>query len=269
MHHNHDLRSYRHIFIVICFIVLLCYGLLWQVIRASAQTLKIDANLKRVTKSRKKKRSSLKQLSLHVKKAQLNGVVVEDIDVEKGGSVIKPITRSLSHLSQNSIDSNCTNLTNYTDSTSRSSINNQDEKVASKSMLEETLLERSNVKMLLGVLVLLLGTSLIDVHETDRVARSGLELVEAYITDVGSNIGNINQTNCRNIEKQEWVTLLSNYKYNIEYNEEKMYTNRNLIFISIKNSMCSNKQQEILMMQETNHNNFNRLMSIRRGTEIE
>ena len=256
MHHNHDLRSYRHIFIVICFIVLLCYGLLWQVIRASAQTLKIDANLKRVTKSRKKKRSSLKQLS-------------EVIDVEKGGSVIKPITRSLSHLSQTSVDSNCTNLTNFTDSTSRSSVNNQDEKVASKSMLEETLLERSNVKMLLGVLVLLLGTSLIDVHETDRVARSGLELVEAYITDVGSNIGNINQANCRNIEKQEWVTLLSNYKYNIEYNEEKMYTNRNLIFISIKNSMCSNKQQEILMMQETNHNNFNRLMSIRRGTEIE
>ena len=50
-----------------------------------------------------------------------------------------------------------------------------------KSLLEATLLERSNVKMLCGVLVLLLGTSLIDYTETDRVGRAGLELVELHL----------------------------------------------------------------------------------------
>mmetsp|Transcript_20043 Transcript_20043/g.46668 ORF Transcript_20043/g.46668 Transcript_20043/m.46668 type:complete len:883 (-) Transcript_20043:106-2754(-) len=48
----------------------------------------------------------------------------------------------------------------------------------SKSVLEETLVTRTNLKMLLGILVLLIGTSLMEYTEVDRSAPSGLEMLD-------------------------------------------------------------------------------------------
>lgn len=46
------------------------------------------------------------------------------------------------------------------------------------SVLEDTLLNRTNVKMLLGILVLLLGTTLLSTTDTDRTAASGLAFID-------------------------------------------------------------------------------------------
>ena len=53
--------------------------------------------------------------------------------------------------------------------------------VQSKSLLEATLLERGNVKMLLGVLILLMGMSLIDYAESDRAAQAGLRMINVQL----------------------------------------------------------------------------------------
>jgi hypothetical protein len=48
----------------------------------------------------------------------------------------------------------------------------------SKSVLADTLLESTNIKMLLGVLVILLGTTILDYTETDRSPEAGIELLD-------------------------------------------------------------------------------------------
>ena len=48
---------------------------------------------------------------------------------------------------------------------------------ATRSVLEETLLVRTNAKMLLGVLVLLMGTTLMDNTQIDQTAVTGLNIV--------------------------------------------------------------------------------------------
>ena len=53
--------------------------------------------------------------------------------------------------------------------------------IQSKSLLEATLLERGNVKMLLGVLILLMGMSLIDYAENDRAAQAGLRMINVQL----------------------------------------------------------------------------------------
>ena len=84
----------------------------------------------------------------------------------------------------------------------------KEKEVKSRSILEGILLERSNVKMLLGVLVLLLGTSLIDYTESDRVGKAGLELLELHRLIHGSGSGSRNFTEDR-------VTM--SYQLGVEY----------------------------------------------------
>jgi class 3 adenylate cyclase len=62
----------------------------------------------------------------------------------------------------------------------------------SHSVLEETLLVRTNAKMLLGILVLLMGTTLMQADEVDMTMKSGLELIDKSVDlleDTGATIG--------------------------------------------------------------------------------
>ena len=112
-----------------------------------------------------------------------------------------------------------------------------------KSLLEATLLERSNVKMLLGVLVLLLGTSLIDYTETDRVGRSGLELVEIYAR--------------KNLTALEELNVMHQYQQGIEYDSDGTFMNRRLIYLAFDGRVINASKD------------YTNLMLVRRNTEID
>jgi len=81
------------------------------------------------------------------------------------------------------------------------------------SVLEETLVSRTNLGMLLGVLVLLVGTSFMEYTEMDRTARSGLEMLDQtyynfHIAGIGANNGTG--------EASHWELLLNTYIKEVE-----------------------------------------------------
>ena len=124
--------------------------------------------------------------------------------------------------------------------------NDQEEsQTSSKSLLEATLLERGNVKMLLGVLVLLMGMSLIDFTETDRSAESSLNMIESSLNTTNTfKSFNVNDIN----------TISKQYKRTIEYTQENTFTYRRLIYLKVYNSIWYENNIELL--------------NIRRKTEI-
>ena len=90
----------------------------------------------------------------------------------------------------------------------------------SKSLLEATLLERGNVKMLLGVLVLLMGMSLIDYTESDRAAEASLNMIDVHV-------------NATFLTSADKLKLADQYRTNIEYNSEHIFTYRRLIYLKV------------------------------------
>jgi class 3 adenylate cyclase len=68
------------------------------------------------------------------------------------------------------------------------------EEEGSRSVLEETLLVRTNAKMLLGILVLLMGTTLMQADEIDMTMRSGLEILDTSATALSSAGSTIDQS---------------------------------------------------------------------------
>ena len=140
----------------------------------------------------------------------------------------------------------------------------------SRSILEGILLERSNVKMLLGVLVLLLGTSLIDYTETDRVGKAGLELVELQ------SLRCIDSTSCdRNITDEDLSMTMKQYKLGIEYDADGYFMNRRLIYVSVADHVLlpdSNVTGAATISTgatSTTIETYESLMLIRRATEID
>jgi len=57
--------------------------------------------------------------------------------------------------------------------------------VPTGSVLEDTLLHRTNIKMLLGILVLLLGSSFLELAIGDRAAQTGLEVLDTVYVENG------------------------------------------------------------------------------------
>ena len=85
----------------------------------------------------------------------------------------------------------------------------------SKSLLEATLLERGNVKMLLGVLILLMGLSFIDYSESDRAAESGLWLVDVGWHGAAGTAPRNNRSTTEGAELA--AALASQYRSGIEH----------------------------------------------------
>jgi class 3 adenylate cyclase len=78
------------------------------------------------------------------------------------------------------------------------------------SVLADTLINSTNIKMLLGILVLLMGTTLLDHTETDTAADSGLEILDRIY---GQQY--LPSPSARNASAR-WTTLLDRYKTTVE-----------------------------------------------------
>jgi hypothetical protein len=124
----------------------------------------------------------------------------------------------------------------------------------SKSLLEATLLERGNVKMLLGVLVLLMGMSLIDYTETDRSAITCLSVIDVHVGMMGTETSNNNLT----IPQQQ--LLSDQYRRAVEYNSESVFLYRRLIYLKVYNQVW------VTVSKESGH--FEKLEQVRRSMEI-
>merc|ERR1719375_3034096 len=77
------------------------------------------------------------------------------------------------------------------------------------SVLVDTLLKSTNIKMLLGILCLLTVTTLLDYTETDVSAESGLILLDdAY--------GQLYQPSPTAAQQQSWQTMWQKYRRSVE-----------------------------------------------------
>ena len=118
--------------------------------------------------------------------------------------------------------------------------------------------------MLLGILILLLGTSLIDYTETDRVARSGLELIELQYESASS-------LEKSNASAALWATLTTTYKNGIEVDELGGDTNRRLLFLSV--GQDSGRDPALQLVPDTTDaaavNKYDSLLARRRAMEID
>eukprot|EP00946_MAST-07B_sp_MAST-7B-sp1_P000852 g852.t1 len=99
-----------------------------------------------------------------------------------------------------------------------------------KSLLEATLLERGNVKMLLGVLILLMGMSFIDYSESDRSAEASLALVDIAAQELGpdNNMSITNGTLCTRCS-----VIAELFKRNVEYDKENTFLLRRVFFLQV------------------------------------
>ena len=96
----------------------------------------------------------------------------------------------------------------------------------SKSLLEATLLERGNVKMLLGVLVLLMGMSLIDYTESDRSAEGSLNMIDNMVSN--------NHHNNHTLSRENKISMAIQYQRNIEFTDENATTYRRLLYLNVQ-----------------------------------
>ena len=106
------------------------------------------------------------------------------------------------------------------------------EQKQSKSLLEATLLERGNVKMLLGVLVLLMGMSLIDYNESDRAGVASLSVIDVQI-----GIHRIHS----NLTETDRSLIVAQYRSSIEYNNENVFLYRRLIYLNVYGNVWVNQ----------------------------
>lgn len=171
--------------------------------RAAAMTLKTTTVMKRATAEANRKsnssddrRKSLgKMQSLQEKLAQLN---------ESKGTK----SRSASIASSTGMESLRQEL-------KREKKKMKEEEGGQHSVLEETLLVRTNATMLLGILVLLMGTTLMQADEVDMTIRSGLSLLDtsamslykAGVTLDDANLSPLTNTYINLVEKKSDSTL--------------------------------------------------------------
>lgn len=99
---------------------------------------------------------------------------------------------------------------------------------ATRSVLEETLLVRTNAKMLLGVLVLLMGTTLMDNPEIDQTAITGLNIVNEAVIEMKAAANDFGPINLDQIDG-----LADKYKKSVERTSTNLQTGREVLKLTI------------------------------------
>ena len=126
----------------------------------------------------------------------------------------------------------------------------------SKSLLEATLLERGNVKMLLGVLILLMGMSFMDYSESDRAAEASLSIVDISSQGLEANITQNNGTLCPKCK-----VLAQNFKRVVEYSDANQHLLRRVFYLEVAGSVWISGSEE--------SGAYEHILQTRRKNEIE